>query len=88
MFNIAHLVIFYGIGFLILALFVRVILSWFGINERFSIIRFLARISDPFLEPPRRIIRPVGVFDMSFLIVTFFLLTVQRLLLQALPPGW
>lgn len=88
MFNIAHLVIFYGIGFLILALFVRVILSWFGIDERFAIIRFLARISDPFLEPARRIIRPVGVFDMSFLIATFFLITVQRLLLQALPPGW
>jgi YggT family protein len=88
MFNIATNFISFGIGFIILALFVRVILSWFRIDERVAFVRFLARITDPFLDPIRRIVRPVGVLDMSFLIVTFLLITLRALLVQALPPGW
>lgn len=86
--GIIHAIIYYGIGGLILALLIRVIASWFGIDERFAFIRFLARMTDPFILPIRRIVRPVGVFDMSFLIAFFFLVTIQILLLQALPEGW
>ena len=78
----------YGIGLLIIALLIRVFASWFGANERFAFIRFLARITDPFVVPIRRIVRPVGVMDMSFLIAFFFLSTIEILLLQSLPTGW
>lgn len=81
-------VIKYGIGLLIIALLIRVFATWFGADERFAFIRFLARLTDPFILPIRRIVRPVGVMDMSFLIAFFFLSTLEILLLQALPVGW
>ena len=87
-FNIAHILVTYGIGFIILAMLVRAIASWFRIDERYAIIRFLARITDPFIDPIRRIVKPVGVLDLSFLIAWFLLSTMQILLLQALPAGW
>jgi YggT family protein len=87
-FNILHIIVDYGIGFLILAMLVRVIASWFRIDERYAFIRFLARITDPFIVPIRRIVRPVGVLDLSFLVAWFLLNTIRVLLLQALPPSW
>ena len=81
-------IIYYGIGFLILAMIVRAFASWFRLDERYAIIRFLARITDPFIEPIRRIIPPIGMFDMAFIIAFFMLRTLQILLLQALPRGW
>jgi YggT family protein len=81
-------IIYYGIGFIILAMIVRAFASWFRLDERYAIIRFLARITDPFIEPIRRIIPPIGMFDMAFIIAFFMLRTLQILLLQALPRGW
>jgi YggT family protein len=76
----------YGIDALIIAMLIRVFASWFQFDERFAFIRFLARLTDPFIVPIRRIVRPAaGMFDFSFLIAWFLLLTIQTLLLQALP---
>jgi len=86
--GIIHALIKYGVGILIVAMIIRVFASWFGADERFAFIRFLARMTDPFITPIRRVVRPVGVMDMSFLIAFFFLITIQILLLQALPEGW
>ncbi|HVB72332.1 MAG TPA: YggT family protein [Ktedonobacteraceae bacterium] len=86
--GIIYGIIKYGIGILIIAMIIRVFATWFGADERFAFIRFLARMTDPFIKPIRRIVRPVGVLDMSFLIAFFFLITIQVLLLQALPTGW
>ena len=86
--NILHLVVSYGINILIFIMLVRVIASWFRIDESNAFIRVLAYITDPFIQPIRRIVRPVGVLDLSFLIAWFLLITVRLLLLQALPPAW
>jgi YggT family protein len=86
--GIAHFLITYGIGLIIIAMVIRAIASWFGLNERFAIIRFLARITDPFITPLRRILPPVGMFDMAFIVAWFMLRTLQILLIQALPPSW
>jgi YggT family protein len=86
--NIMHILIQYGIGAIILAMLIRAIGSLFQLDERFAFIRFLARITDPFITPVRRVIKPVGVFDLSFFITWFLLSTIEILLLQALPPGW
>jgi len=67
---------------------VRAIASWFRIDERYAFIRFLARLTDPFIVPIRRIIRPVGVIDIAFFIGWFLVATIQKLLLQSLPNGW
>ena len=86
--GIIFAIIYYGITAIIIAMIIRMFASWFGFDERFAIIRFLARITDPFIVPIRRYVRPVGIFDMSFLIAFFFLITIRILLLQALPFGW
>jgi len=82
-------IIIYGFGFLIVAMLIRMIASWFRIDESFAIIRFLARVTDPFIQPCRRIMgRSVGVIDLGFLVTWFFIITMQILLLQSLPAGW
>ncbi len=86
--NILHLAVRVTTGLIIVAMFVRFIASWFQIDERFAFIRFLAYITDPFVVPMCRIVKPVWVLDLSFFIVWFMLNTLQFLLLQALPQGW
>jgi|GEM_PF-502165 len=81
-------IITYGFGLLILAMLIRMIASWFRIDESFAIIRFLARITDPFIQPCRRIMGTVGIIDLGFLVTWFLIVTLQILLLQAVPSGW
>ena len=85
---IVHWFVQFGIGFLILAMLVRMIASWFRVDERYAIIRFLARITDPFIVPIRRFVRPVWIIDVSWLVAWVMLSTISILLLQALPSGW
>ncbi len=59
--GIIYAIILYGTGAIIIAMLVRAIASWFRIDERYAFIRFLARLTDPFIVPIRRIIRPVGM---------------------------
>ncbi len=86
--GVVYGIILYGTGVIIIAMFVRAIASWFRIDERYAFIRFLARLTDPFIVPIRRIIRPVGMIDIAFFIGFFLVYTIQTLLLQALPNGW
>lgn len=86
--NIVHQVASVSTGLIIVAMFVRFIASWFQIDERYAFIRFLAYITDPFIVPIRRIVKPVWILDLSFFIVWFMLGTLNLLLQQALPPGW
>jgi uncharacterized protein YggT (Ycf19 family) len=62
---------------------------WFHADERFAIIRFLARVTDPFIEPCRRLTGgTIGIIDLGFLVTWFLIVTLQILLLQSLPLGW
>ncbi len=83
-----YAIILYGTSAIIIAMLVRAIASWFRIDERYAFIRFLARLTDPFIMPIRRIIRPVGIIDLAFFIGWFLVATMQTLLLQALPAHW
>ena len=80
--------VYYGIGFILLAMFVRAIASWFGIGDQFAFIRFLGRMTDPFIQPVRRIVPPIWRIDIAFFVAWFLLRTLQILLFQAIPPGW
>ena len=86
--GIVYGIILYSTGAIIIAMFVRAIASWFRIDERYAFMRFLARLTDPFIEPIRRIVRPVGIIDIAFFIGWFMVITMQHLLLQALPKVW
>lgn len=81
-------IVLYGIGIILLALIIRMLASLVRIDERYAFIRFLAKFTDPFIVPFRRLIPPIGIFDISFIISFFLLITLQILLTQALPIGW
>jgi YggT family protein len=86
--GIVYAIVLYGMGILLIALIIRVIAMWARLDERYAFIRFLAKLTDPFITPFRRLIPPVGILDLSWIIAFFLLTTLQILLLQSLPTGW
>ena len=64
----------------ILVLFVRMFLSWLppGSGVMRTVGRVVFDITEPVLAPVRRVIPPVGMFDLSFTVVVFALLIVQQ----------
>jgi len=55
----------------------RIILSW-GMSYGNRLMRFLIRVTEPILGPFRRIIPPLGMFDISPIIVLLILQLFQR----------
>ena len=57
------------------ALIIYILMSWFPNARESSIGQFLARICEPYLEPFRKIIPPIGMMDISpivaFLVLNF-----------------
>lgn len=67
----------YGaIGIYTLLIVVRIVLSWVTSASN-KLTRLLSRLTDPILEPFRRLIPPLGMFDLSPIIVLFLLHFVQ-----------
>ena len=64
----------------VLVLFVRMFLSWLppSSGAMRTVTRIAFDLTEPVLSPVRRVIPPVGMFDLSFLVVVFVLLTVQQ----------
>ena len=66
--------ILYGlISLYILLVFMRIIFSWGMVSYQNRIMRFLVNMTEPLLGPLRRMIPPLGPFDISP-IVAFFIL--------------
>lgn len=65
---------------LILAIFIRAILSWVTINPRNPLMMILLRVTEPVLEPLRRIIPRMGMLDITPLIAIVFLQLIVWLL--------
>jgi YggT family protein len=69
-----------------LALILRAVLSWFPVHSDSGLIpvlRGLDTIINPVLMPLRRVIPPLGMFDMSFLV----LIIVVEVVHSAICPG-
>jgi len=68
----------------LVVLFVRAIMSWFPPPHAGSILATVQRIAydltEPVLAPVRRLIPPVGMFDISFMIVFFVLVLLLNFL--------
>lgn len=63
----------YGlIGIYTLLIVVRIVMSWVSSGTN-RFLRFLCLLTDPILEPFRRLIPPFGMFDLSPIIVLFLL---------------
>ncbi|GHO44695.1 YggT family protein [Ktedonospora formicarum] len=87
-FPILHIIVLYGIDFLIISMIIRMIASWFNIDERNGFIRFFTKVTDPFIKPIRRFVKPIGMFDIAFILAWFMLAALNILLSQALPANW
>jgi YggT family protein len=68
-----------------LLIIVRAVLSWIpGLDSAHPVIRFIMRVTDPILEPIRRVIPPLGGFDLSPIIALLLVQFVGKLVIQLL----
>ena len=82
---IGHLL--YGLlGLYILLIFIRIVFSWVAVGYSNRVMRFLINTTEPLLGPLRRIVPPVGMFDISpfvaFIIIWLFRAAVAGTLLR------
>lgn len=57
----------------------RVLMSWFNPSPNNPIADAIYRLTEPVLAPIRRILPPMGGFDLSPLVVFFILMFLQRI---------
>ena len=69
------------------ALIVRVIAAWFGMFRYSRWVRPAYILTDWFVEPIRRVVPPLGAFDLSPLVAMFALSILRQILLSSLRPG-
>ena len=68
-----------------IVLFGRAILSWFPIQPGTvwaSIGNFLVQVTEPVLAPLRRMIPPMGMFDVSFLVLFLGIQIIRTVVLR------
>jgi YggT family protein len=70
-------IIFGALAVYSLLIFMRIIVSW-GASQTNRLLRFLVRVTEPVLGPFRRIIPPLGMFDISPIVVLLLLDLLQR----------
>ncbi|MGB7203184.1 MAG: YggT family protein [Pyrinomonadaceae bacterium] len=74
--------ILYGLlSILVLFIFIRFIASWF-VFTRATFLAFVMRVTDPILLPVQRLIPPIGMFDISAMIVLLFIGFLQSTVLN------
>jgi YggT family protein len=66
---------------LLMAIFVRVLLTWLPIDQSNPIVRVLFDVTEPVLAPFRRVIPRIGMFDLSPIAAMLII----QLILQNLP---
>ena len=71
-------ILFYALN---LAILIRVIVSWLNINPYNPIVSLIYQVTDPILEPLRRIIPPLGMIDISPIVAMLLLSVIQEVLL-------
>tara|TARA_Y100001970_G_scaffold293704_1_gene442498 strand:- start:5404 stop:5658 length:255 start_codon:yes stop_codon:yes gene_type:complete len=65
------------------AIFLRAIISWFPIDKNNSLVRSLDSITEPIIEPIRKILPTFGMFDLSPLIAIILLSFLSNVLAKA-----
>lgn len=73
-------IVAYLVQFLGFAIFARSILSWFPIDKEGPIFQVLAAITDPILEPLRKVIPPIGMIDISPMVAMLALFFLANIL--------
>jgi len=74
--------VLYGLlSVLVLFIFIRFISQWF-VFHRNTFLGFIARVTDPILIPVRRIIPPIGMFDISAMLVLLLISFSQSIVMR------
>ena len=66
------------------AIFIRVLLSWFPIDPHNPLVTVLYEITEPILEPLRRVIPRMGMFDLSPLVALLLIQLLGNVAVNAL----
>jgi YggT family protein len=77
-------ILLWALQLLTFALVGRALLSWFDPAQQWPISRILADITEPIIAPLRRVIPPVGMIDISFIVAILLIQVLMRLLTQAM----
>jgi len=74
--------VLYGLlSVLVLFIFIRFISSWFVFTKS-TFLGFVKRVTDPILLPVQRLIPPIGMFDISAMIVLLLIGFLQSIVLR------
>lgn len=74
--------ILYGLlSILVLFIFIRFIASWFVFTRK-TFLAFVMRVTDPIMLPVQRLIPPIGMFDISAMIVLLLISFLQSIVLS------
>ncbi len=74
--------ILYGLlSVLVLFIFIRFIASWFVFTRK-TFLAFVMRVTDPIMLPVQRLIPPIGMFDISAMIVLLLISFLQSIVLS------
>ena len=72
------------VTFLLIAIIARALMSWFpqpSADSPFAVIRQVVhQITDPIIEPIRRIMPSMGMLDLSPMVAMILLIVIQRIL--------
>ena len=69
------------IGIYTFVLLIRILMSWVPNLDRSNpLVQMLVQVTDPVLEPARRLIPPIGMIDISPIVVFIALSVIQDLL--------
>lgn len=75
--------ILYGLlSLFVLFVFIRFLSYWFVFANN-TFFAFVAKVTDPILNPVRRLVPPVGMFDISGMLVLILISILQTLVLNA-----
>ena len=75
--------VLYGLlSILVLFIFIRFISSWFVFKQK-TFLGFVRRVTDPVLLPVQRLIPPIGMFDISAMLVLLLIGFLQSIVLRA-----
>jgi YggT family protein len=67
---------------LMIAIVLRALLSWFPIDRNNQYARLLVTVTEPILEPLRRIVPRIGMFDLSTMVAIILLIVMVRVVEQ------
>lgn len=60
----------------------RVLLGWINLDPYHPVAQFLYRTTEPFLEPVRRVMPSMGMFDLSPIVVIIIAAVLENILVQ------